>query len=180
MSKSVKSPAYDVLSRSADISACRKYRYQLERGFVPEPVAVATVTWVMLNPSTADGTVDDATIRRCMGFSTAWGYHHMKVVNLYAFRATKPADLWRADDPVGPENFEWVDRAAQAASRVILAWGAHGARDGRGAAMEQRLCERFQDSASTLVMVMGRTKGKEPVHPLYLPADTFPMRAGRI
>lgn len=169
-----------MFDRSAEISACSKYRYQLERSFVLQPVAVATVTWAMLNPSTADGTVDDPTIRRCMGFSTAWGFHVMKIVNLYAFRATKPADLWRINDPVGPENGDWIDRAAEASSRVVLAWGAMGARSCRGLYLERRLCERFRDSASTLVMVMGRTKSGEPVHPLYLPSDTFPMRAGRI
>ncbi|MCA9851707.1 MAG: DUF1643 domain-containing protein, partial [Dehalococcoidia bacterium] len=53
------------MKRSASFSRDRRYRYELGRRWGLGPA----VTWVMLNPSTADATVDDPTIRRCIDFS---------------------------------------------------------------------------------------------------------------
>jgi hypothetical protein len=78
----------------------------------------------MLNPSTADAEVDDPTIRRCIGYSHAWGFAAIVAVNLYALRATDPREVSRAADRVGPANDEslmWASRA----DRVMAAWGAH-------------------------------------------------------
>src|SRR5258707_10232275 len=68
-----------------------------------------TVLFVMLNPSTADGQGDDPTIRKCVGFAQRWGYDRMKVVNLFAYRATDPRmllSLPERDDPFGVRNQE--------------------------------------------------------------------------
>lgn len=77
------------------------YRYLLERHWDD---TTSSCTFVMLNPSTADALVDDPTIRRCVGFAKSFGCGSLRVVNLYAYRATKPAELWTVDDPVGPAN----------------------------------------------------------------------------
>ncbi len=79
------------------------YRYTLSRTW-DTLTGVGTVVFVMLNPSTADEHVDDPTIRRCISFAKAAGFAGLYVVNLFAWRATKPADLWAADDPVGRWN----------------------------------------------------------------------------
>jgi hypothetical protein len=81
----------------------------------------------MLNPSTADASVDDPTIRRCTGFSEAWGFDSLTVVNLFAFRSPHPEDLAKVDDPVGPVNDLAIREAVFGASRVVVAWGAVGA-----------------------------------------------------
>jgi hypothetical protein len=57
-----------------------------------------------LNPSTADAISDDATIRRCVGLAKREGCGRLVMLNLFAFRATTPADMFAADDPVGPRN----------------------------------------------------------------------------
>ena len=75
----------------AVFSGCGRYRYRLTR----ELGGKLTLTVVMLNPSTADGSADDPTIRRCKGFAKDWGYGRLVIVNLYAFRATNPKDMWR-------------------------------------------------------------------------------------
>ena len=111
----------------AAFSPCGRYRWHLARTWDADGSRVA---FVALNPSTADATHDDPTIRRCIGFARRWGAGGVDVVNLYAFRATKPRDLFAADDPVGPDNDAWIDAVVARADRVVLAWGHHGARDG--------------------------------------------------
>ncbi|MEQ8317967.1 MAG: DUF1643 domain-containing protein [Phycisphaerales bacterium] len=87
---------------SAVFSRCGRYRYRLDR--IVDPAASKTVAWVMLNPSTADANSDDQTLRRVRGFSASAckGVGRIVVVNLYAFRATNPADLVESGDCEGP------------------------------------------------------------------------------
>lgn len=114
-----------MISSSATMSKGGKYRYTLDRMWARGGY---TILWVMLNPSTADGTKDDATIRRCINFSSAWGFSGLTVVNLYAYRATKPADLWNAAtrgvDIVGSRNNGFINLAAAHSYRIVLAWGS--------------------------------------------------------
>lgn len=158
------------MARAARISDNGLYRYALLRRWAASgPVA----TFVMLNPSTADAYVDDPTIRRCIGFARTWGCGAVHVLNLYAYRATKPADLWLADDPVGPANDRYLSRHVLA-SRIrrdpfVVAWGAH-ARPDRVAHFVDMLGVR-KDHLTCL----GTTRSGAPRHPLYIPGDT-PLR----
>lgn len=111
--------AGDGITRSALIEG--NYRYVLMRQWRPK---LRGVTFVMLNPSTADHENDDPTIRRCINFAEAWGYGQLAVVNLYAWRATKPADLCLASDLFG-KNRLWVEESVRDAD-VLCAWGAMG------------------------------------------------------
>lgn len=138
------------------------------------------MVFVMLNPSTADAEVDDPTIRRCIGFARREGYDALHVLNLYAYRATKPADCFGASDPVGPENDGYLGReftaAVGAGFPVVVAWGAN-ARSDRVAAVL-----RLAPHALTL-RCLGMTKGGHPRHPLYVHGDQplvpFTQEAGR-
>lgn len=151
----------------AIISDDGRYRYVLGRRWDADgPVA----TFVMLNPSTADAKVDDPTIRRCVGFARSWNCAALHVLNLYAFRATKPTDLWFADDPVGPENDRYLTKHALA-SRIrsdpfVVAWGVH-AQPERVAAFIDML-GAWKDHLRCL----GTTQSGAPRHPLFLSADT--------
>jgi hypothetical protein len=81
----------------------------------------------MLNPSTADGLDDDATIRKCVGFSNRAGFGAISVVNMYAYRATKPNDMWRAlkeGRAVGARNNGEIRLALKLCSSYVAAWGA--------------------------------------------------------
>lgn len=118
--------------RSAILSACGRYRYELRRvwdGVKPRLYVGG------LNPSTADATLDDATVRKLIGFASRLGLGGVVLWNLYAYRATDPRELWRAElecvDVVGPENAEHLGRifdevASDPASRHVVAWGDHG------------------------------------------------------
>lgn len=149
--------------RSAVISDCGTYRYRLERRWAPHGF---TVTWVMLNPSTADADTDDPTLRRITAFSRRMGFSRLIVVNLYAYRATQPADLWRATDPVGPDNDEHL-RDAMAGHVVVVAWGALAKPD-RIARFLQ--IHRAAPGAGRL-HALALTSAGQPRHPLYLRGD---------
>jgi len=153
------------LSSDAVISPCGKYRYRLRRQL--SNAGDSTCLFVMLNPSKADASDDDPTIRRCIGFARGWGYHWLSVVNLFAWRATDPADMRAAEDPVGTQNDDWIRDEADNADLVVCAWGAHGAHAGRGNAVRDLLARRH-------IHVLARNKDGSPKHPLYVRADTRP------
>jgi len=71
-----------MLNQGAVIDPTGDYRYSLWRVWHPKASRVA---FIMLNPSQADATVDDPTIRRCIGFAQRWGYGSLEAVNLFAY-----------------------------------------------------------------------------------------------
>ncbi len=151
------------VSAGANFSRCRRYRYTLWRSWDEKRPKVMIIG---LNPSTADARNTDPTIRRCIGFSNDWGYGGLIVTNLFAFRATYPADLKAAVDPVGPRNDVWIRRMARQVETIVAAWGNDGAWLGRSA----RLRRMF---AGRLHCIRLNACG-EPAHPLYLPARLRP------
>ncbi|WP_349318878.1 DUF1643 domain-containing protein [Mycolicibacterium canariasense] len=161
----------DGIVSSAVISECGTYRYRLTRIWDESKPVLA---WAMLNPSKADGRLNDPTIRRCIAFAKAWGYGGITVVNQYALRATDPKQLWQHPDPIGPDNDAELAKAAERHSLIILAWGSN-ATPGRTTDV-LRILSRVYDRSGKLA-VLGWTKGGEPRHPLYVRADTRPMRA---
>ena len=148
-----------VMERWATISDCGQYRYALGRKWAAGPRAM----WVMLNPSTADGQLDDPTIRRCIGFSRRDGFGSLVVVNLYAYRATDPKALFTADDAEGPDNWWHIQRERRTSDAVIFAWGAT---QGPG---HHHLWHGGQNFPAPLCL--GRTKAGHPRHPLYVKGD---------
>src|SRR5690349_51792 len=89
----------------AIFSKDHRYRYLLWRTLDKGSKYLAVIG---LNPSTADASVNDPTNRRCIGFARDWGYSRLYVVNLFAFRATKPDVLRAAKDPIGVDNDRWL------------------------------------------------------------------------
>jgi hypothetical protein len=148
----------------AVISACGRYRYALTRRVGP---GEQRATFIMLNPSTADAAKDDPTIRRCIGFARQWGCGQLLVLNLFAFRATDPADLKRAPDPVGPDNKAWFDRTLTDDGPVVCGWGVHGTHRGQDLAVLGWLRELGVEP-----LALGVTKGGHPRHPLYVSSGT--------
>jgi hypothetical protein len=150
----------------AAFSEDRTYRYMLARAWDPNLSSCAA--FVGLNPSTADENVDDATVRRLMGFARSWGYGALVLVNLFAFRATDPRAMRRASDPIGVDNDRHILKYAGDASIVVACWGAHGSHLGRNAAVAKLLKDRP-------IFALRETKTGEPMHPLYLPAHLRPQ-----
>lgn len=156
----------NVVSRSAEISPCGRYRYMLHRAAtrwtIPTHRAIA---FCMLNPSIADATLDDPTIRRCRGFAERWGCNGLVVVNLYALRSTQPRLLRDHPDPVGPDNDQWIRAAARDCGNVVCAWGTNAR------AERVRHVVEIIRSAGASLLCIGTTKDGHPRHPLYARCD---------
>jgi hypothetical protein len=153
---------------TATLSADGLYRYNLARAW---SAMGESVCWVMLNPSTADADKDDPTIRKCVGFSKAWGYSSLVVVNLFAWRSTDPKGLLKAADPVGPLNDDYIVGAAQGSAAVVCAWGAHAR--GPLAPRARRVHELLLATKTRgTIFHLGLTKEGAPGHPLMLAYST--------
>jgi hypothetical protein len=141
----------------ASISADGSYRWQLRRRWAEEG---RIALWVMLNPSTANGVDDDATIRRCINFSKGWGLAGLAVANLFALRARHPNALMVHPDPVGGQTDSVLTSLSSEASLIIVAWGAHPVAKSR--------IKDVQNIIGVKVKCLGVTQAGHPRHPFYL------------
>lgn len=153
-----------VQSSGAILSPDALYRYVLWRQWAN--LTTGTVAFIGLNPSTADATQDDPTIRRCIGFAKRWGFGRMVMLNLFAARSTDPAGLDSFADPVGPDNEMHVARELDSAARVIAAWGSSAPR--RSSSPVGSLLEKKAVGA----LCLGTNKDGCPKHPLHVPYST--------
>jgi hypothetical protein len=151
------------LNKSVMLSEDGRYRYHLTRTWDDGDRAV----FVMLNPSTADAYEDDPTIRRCIGYARRWGLAGIEVVNLYAYRATNPAELWEVDDPVGPENDLWLRAVGSSGFPLVAAWGAN--------AQPRRVQRVLGLPGFDRLTCLRTTQAGHPGHPLYLPKELTPV-----
>lgn len=154
------------MTRGTVFSPCRTYRYTLWREWIG---GEGYAMFVGLNPSTADETQDDPTIRRCIAFAKAWGYGGVCMTNLFAYRATLPEVMKATSDPVGPDNDEYLRALAADAGVVVAAWGANGTHKGRDAEVRKLLPE---------LHCLALTKDGHPGHPLYLRKTLTPFPMG--
>ncbi|MGL4281256.1 MAG: DUF1643 domain-containing protein, partial [Albidovulum sp.] len=97
----------DTLSEAL-YSDCGAYRYRLSRDWSEGP----RIAFILLNPSTASEARNDPTVARCEGRARRSGFGGFDVLNLFGFRATRPADLRAAADPFGADNPDTVLDAA--------------------------------------------------------------------
>lgn len=147
------------MENTATFSPCRRYRYTLWRIWCEPWHTFRPVMFIGLNPSTADETKDDPTIRRCVGFAKAWNYNALVMTNLFAYRATKPEDMLAQEDPIGPENDGILGTLAAQTPVVVAAWGTHGIHCDREAYVRRHLPN---------LHYLKLTKDGHPAHPLYL------------
>jgi len=154
------------VERSAVLSEDGHYRYRLERWWCRDD---SRLVYCMLNPSIADADRDDPTVRKCCGFAVRHGYGGIVIVNLFAYRATNPADLKIAIEAGysvhGPLNMNYL-RAAFVARPVVLAWGHNGA------SIAPAHCAAIITMAKVeaeQVLVLKWLASGVPAHPLHLP-----------
>ena len=148
------------MESGATLSDCERYRYHLWRRFGEG----GTVAFVMLNPSTADATADDPTIRKCIGFAKRWGYGRVDVVNLFAWRATNPKELPNVLEPVGAKNNSHIFAVCRCADLVVFAWGSD-----KFARQRARQVRALLANVGTPTKALRLSKDGNPWHPLYVP-----------
>lgn len=155
---------------SAVISPCGLYRYRLER-----TVAMTGPVYAFfgINPSTADASLDDATVRKWIGFTKVWGGSRFMVGNVWPLRSTDVRALSRATRwlDIGRENQRHILAMAAEADILVPCWGDR--------AKVPRVMHNELDELRALllgtgkpVMHFGLTKGGDPKHPLMLSYDT--------
>lgn len=149
--------------RDAQFDPTGQYRYSLTRGW---DSTRPSITIIMLNPSQANATVDDPTIRRCIGLADQWNFGAMVVVNLFAYRTAYPRLLRQVKQPVGPKNDAALWEAAKTSPKILLAWGNWGHLHQRDIAV-LNLLSPFRDKLCCLSL----NGSGQPQHPLYISRD---------
>ena len=152
------------MKKNAILSEDRKYRYVLSRIWDETKPKVMIIG---LNPSTADETEDDPTIGRCISFSKSWGYGGVYMLNLFAFRATQPKDMFNAQNPIGLENNSYIEIYSKKVEKIVCAWGNHGTYKNRGNEIREKFDKLF-------CLKLNQTG--EPAHPLYLKSELVPKK----
>lgn len=154
----------------AEFSPCRKYRYALWRLWSDKP----KVMFVGLNPSTANETDDDPTIRRVKRFAYSWGYGGVYMLNLFPLVTPNPDELLAfykypfKHDKEDALNRKWLERTANmvSVSRIIFAWGNFKEAEIRGKTIASILPEAH---------ALAINKNGSPRHPLYVPGNVKPV-----
>tara|TARA_B110000008_G_scaffold162009_1_gene162581 strand:+ start:1098 stop:1574 length:477 start_codon:yes stop_codon:yes gene_type:complete len=153
-----------IIKKSAVFSTCKTYRYSLTRKW---DLNQKLILFIGLNPSTADENDDDPTIKRCMRYAYKWGYGGLIMANLFAFRATLPSDLKKANRPTGVDNNKFIIEHQKESAIVVVAWGNDGALYNR----DKEVLELI-----TRPMCLKVNKSGQPAHPLYQKKDLSPIQ----
>lgn len=157
--------------RTATISGCETYRYQLMREFEPEDLICGlqgTVLFVLNNPSTADGRKEDPTSRRGNGFTASWGKRRHYFGNCNPWRSTDPKLAQIPPEQILLENDEWLRLMACQADITVAAWG--GKANPMLADRALRVLIEVTD-----VHYLALTNDGAPKHILYLKGDLRPQ-----
>lgn len=150
--------------RGAIISDCKQYRYKLWRVWDETKPLVG---FIGLNPSTADGAVDDPTIKKLIGYAFRWRYGGFYIGNLFAFRATDPKVMMKAPEPIGPLNDDSLREISDLCNGNLVAmWGTKGTHLNR----DKEVMPMFPE-----LKCFCKTSDGAPGHPLYLPSDLKPI-----
>ena len=151
---------FNQTDNGAEFSSDGKYRYALWRIWEKDK---PLVMFIGLNPSTANATTDDPTIRKVMKFAKRWGYGGVYMMNLYPYITAYPKELQKGNLET---NFKWLAKIDLLCHRIVFAWG------------------NFKEAVDIGKQVQRGFKGwaleinqnGSPKHPLYVRGDILPVR----
>lgn len=168
------------MRRTATLDPLRVYRFDLTRSIDPQChcdrcightiTHPGPVVWVLNNPSTADESIDDPTVRRCWGYTTQWGFDSMVFVNVNPFRSTTPEDAQLPVPQAAVYNAHHIRKWAALSSIVIVAWGSKANLE-----LINKTREMLRQNAQHKTFYLRLTKSGQPWHPLYLPYGLTPI-----
>lgn len=164
----------------AMFSADRRYRYRLTRRVGGGQSAVM---FMMLNPSKADESRDDPTIRKCRGFAERWGFGWMHAVNLSPLMATRPEDLVKGlPEPVCVQdrNKRVIMETVSESDLIVVAYGNAALKFLKVEGAQNRVPEVVWPlwDADRYVYCLGTTRYRQPRHPVRVAYDTEPLPFG--
>lgn len=150
---------------TARISACGRYRYRLTRIFQPFG---RTLVFICCNPSTADASEDDATIRRLRHFTLRGGFGRLIVGNVFAYRATNVRELSEVADPVGPDWQSTMVEILDDADLVVCGWGSLNKLKAPSLKLQVEIAKTYLRASNKPLRCFARNKDGTPKHPLYV------------
>ena len=156
-------------AKGAEFSPNRSERYLLWRIWREDK---RRMCFVGFNPSIADASRDDATIRRMLGFAAVGGFGGLEVVNLYPRVSSNPKmpEVRHLDRYSMQRTVEAYIESFQRCEVVVAGWGS----------LAKPVCDEgairsvidMAKEADRELMCFGVTKRGGPAHPLYLQSGT--------
>lgn len=149
----------------AEFSKCRKYRFALWRIW---DKSKPLIMFIGLNPSTANETEPDNTIKSVTRISTTLGYGGFYMMNCFPFVSTDPDALKDYDKEVFSQqqfflNNQKLKEVGAICKDVVFAWG--GFEVVKEFKRDKELMQIFPDAKALIL-----NKDGSPRHPLYISA----------
>lgn len=157
------------MTRGATFSPDRSMRFELWRDFKYErTTGIGTANFISLNPSDADESRDDMTVRKDVGFARRWGLSGIVLTNAIPIVSTDPWELppWRGRFL---KNEKFLERNIRDCDLVVCSWGAVPVAIRRRVALLEHLL---------VIRQMLVEYGKQ-AHCIGLTAAGFPMHPSR-
>ena len=153
---------FDTSQDNAYFSSDRKHRIWLCRIWDENK---PRIMFIGLNPSTANETSNDPTIRRVRSMAASWGYGGVYMMNLFTFISTDPKKLNMLSGNVHNAD-EWLIDTAKKCDKVVFAWGNFEVK-GRDLEVKKLFPNAF---------ALHINKNGSPKHPLYVKSNTELIR----
>jgi len=141
-----------------------KYRFALWRMLktkseAPNP---KLMTWIGLNPSTADHKRLDPTTRRCIKYAKEWGYDGYVMLNAFSVRSTEPSGIRTfVPNTIREINDYIIKTTVRKSSLIIACWGNHATYENRSKELKEVILANYS------LWCISVNKSGEPKHPLY-------------
>jgi hypothetical protein len=144
----------------AEFSVCRKHRFALWRIW---DKSKPLVMFIGLNPSTANESANDHTIKRVRSIVNYNGFGGFYMMNCFSFISTDPDKLIYEGD--NTENNKWLLKISQLCDEIVFAWGVFKIVQLKG--RDKELRGMFPNAKALRI-----TKAGCPWHPLLIPKKT--------